>query len=300
MKKLLLALALISQIALAQRIDVQTVSSIKGTETGGFYYPVFSPKGDYLLTTSENYTGLKQYVFSNKSFKTITTDAGAGYGVQISADGTLLAYKKNTFINNLRHSSLITQSLATGKKTILVTPTRDAITPKFAANKPQYVKSKQLVATNITRTEATPVISIENQKMVIYNGSNRKVLIPNGLSASYIWPSISPDKRNIVYTVAGKGTFVCRIDGSNPVSIGKVNAPVWLNNQWIVGMDDKDDGQNTLSSTLIATTINGKTRQTILAPTGKMAMYPTASADGKHIAFNTDKGEIYILDIKIN
>jgi hypothetical protein len=36
-----------------------------------------------------------------------------------------------------------------------------------------------------------------------------------------------------------------------------------------------------------------------LTPRGVMAMYPAASADGKRIAFNTEKGEIYILNVSI-
>ena len=64
-------------------------------------------------------------------------------------------------------------------------------------------------------------------------------------------------------------------------------------------MEDKDDGEKLISSTLIAATIDGKIKQTVLTPTGVMAMYPAASADGKRIAFNTEKGEIYILNISI-
>ena len=299
MKKILLFFVLLSQISFAQQINVQSVSVIQGTETGRFYYPTFSPTGDYLLLTSESYVGLKQYSFVDKTVKTITSDNGAGYGVQISADGNTIAYKKTEFVNNLRQNSLISYSRITGKQVQLAGPTREPITSKFSANKPQFVKGKTLVRTNISTTELAPVICIEDQKMVLYTGNNRSVLTPNGVTASYIWPAISPDKKNIVYTVASKGTFVCRIDGSNAKSLGKLNAPVWINNQWLVGMDDKDDGQNVLSSTLIALTIDGKVRQTLATPTGKMAMYPAASADGSRIAFNTDKGELYLLNIQI-
>ena len=92
---------------------------------------------------------------------------------------------------------------------------------------------------------------------------------------------------------------MCNIDGTNPISLGKLGAPVWLNNTWIVGMDDKDDGEKLLSSQLVATTINAKTRQTITTPIGIMAMYPATSADGSKIAFNTEKGEMYLLNIEI-
>jgi len=299
MRKILLFFVLLGQFVSAQQIEVQSTVLIKSTETGGLYHPAFSPSGDYLLVTAENYAGLKMYSLGTKSLKTITPDAGAGYEVQISADGNTIVYKKTEFVRNLRNNSLISYSRSTGSQTQLVAPTREPITSRFAANKPLFVKGNKLVRNNISTAETTPVICIEDQKMVLYTAAKRRVLTPNGPLDSYIWPSISPDHKNIAYTVAGKGTFVCRIDGTNVKSLGKLNAPVWLNNQWIVGMDDKDDGEKLLSSTLVALSINGKVRQTITTPTGKMAMYPAASADGKRIAFNTDKGELYLLDIQI-
>jgi len=299
MKKLLLLIALSGQLLFAQQIQIQSVEQLKNTSSEKLFHPTFSPSGDYLLTTAENYAGLKMYSFTSKTFKTLTSDAGAGYGVQISADGNNIVYRKNEFVKNLKHTSLLSYSRVNGKQTQLLAPTRQLITSKFAANKPQYVVGSKLVRTNVTAAESTPVICIENQKMVLYTGSVRKVLTPNGEQASYIWPSVSPDKKNIVYTVASKGTFVCSITGTNVKSLGKLNAPVWLNNTWVIGMDDKDNGEKLLSSTIVALTIDGKTRQTLSTPAGKMAMYPAASADGSRIAFNTENGEVYLLNIQI-
>jgi Tol biopolymer transport system component len=99
--------------------------------------------------------------------------------------------------------------------------------------------------------------------------------------------------------VAAYGTFVCDINGENPVSLKKLNAPTWLNNEWVIGMNDKDDGDQVITSEIIAVTINGKIRQTLTTPFAKIAMYPAASADGKQIAFNSEKGQIYIMNIEL-
>jgi Tol biopolymer transport system component len=64
-------------------------------------------------------------------------------------------------------------------------------------------------------------------------------------------------------------------------------------------MDDRDDGYVMLSSGIVAATADGKTRQTLATPQVKIAMYPAASADGRRIAFNSSKGEIYLMDISI-
>jgi len=125
------------------------------------------------------------------------------------------------------------------------------------------------------------------------------VLTPNGEDKSYFWASVSPDGKHIVYTVAAYGTFVCNIDGTGAVSLGKLNAPVWINNLWVAGMNDLDDGDRIISSEIVAVSISGQLRQTLTTPQTKIAMYPSASADGTKIAFNSGEGRIYIMNIQI-
>ncbi|MGC3977246.1 MAG: hypothetical protein QM751_02830 [Paludibacteraceae bacterium] len=122
-------------------------------------------------------------------------------------------------------------------------------------------------------------------------------MTPNGSEKSYIWPSVSPDAMHIVYTVASKGTFVANIDGSNVKSLGKLNAPKWAGNKFIVGMNDIDDGEKLISSTIKVVSVDGKFSKTLTSPVN--AMYPSASADGSKIAFNTEKGEIYIMNVEL-
>jgi Tol biopolymer transport system component len=232
--------------------------------------------------------------------KVLTQEQGAGYDVKISADESAILFKKTEFIKNLRYTSLYQYSFTDNKTVKIENTVREKLTPVFAHNKPAFVKGKSLVKNaNITDSEITSFINIEDRKMALYKGNSKKILAPNGENASYFWASISPDGKHIVYTTATQGTFVCNIDGSNPVSLGKLNAPAWLNDNWIIGMDDIDDGAMILSSSLVASTIDGKVRQTLSVPSIKIALYPAASPDGKQIAFNTEYGEIYIMNINI-
>jgi Tol biopolymer transport system component len=300
MKKLLLLILLIGQSVLAQQIEIKSTELVKATESGGFYFAQFSPKGTYLLASSANYAGLTQIMLATQEVKILTQEPGAGYDVKISADESTVLFKKTEFIKNLRYTSLYQYSFTDSKTVKIANAVREKLTPVFVQNKPAFVKGKSLVKdANITDSEITSFINIEDKKMALYKGSSKKILTPNGENESYFWASVSPDGKRIVYTTAIKGTFVCNIDGSNSVSLGKINAPVWLNNQWIVGMDDKDDGTAILSSSLVASTIDGKVRQTLPTPSIKIALYPAASPDGKKIVFNTGNGEIYLMNITI-
>jgi Tol biopolymer transport system component len=298
MKKYLFLFVLLGQIAFAQKIEIASVELLNGTETGGYFHPVFSPQGTYLLTTAENYGGLNQHSLATNEVKTLTTDSGAGYDVRISADENTILFKKTEFVNNLRYTSLNQYSLKDKKQAKVEKATREKITPNFTGNNPVYVKGKSLVKAKNPAGKVAPFINIEDQKMVLYSENTRKILTPNGDNVSYFWASVSPAGKHIVYTVARGGTFVCNIDGSNPVSLGKLSAPKWLNNQWVVGMDDKDDGNVVTQSSIVVMTLNGKVRQTLATPLIPIAMYPSASPDGKQIAFNSEKGEIYIMNIK--
>lgn len=299
MKKLLLFFLVLAQIALAQQVNVLSIEKIKATDTGGYFYPKISPDNQFILMTRGNYSGLYQYSPVSKSLKTLNEDPGAGYKVQISDDGNTVLYNKTELIRKLRHNSLISQTISNGEKKVLVAPTREQITGKMVNSNPVYVKNRSLVKSNSVKpTDNLYLITIENQKMVLYKNGVRAELTPSGANASYIWPSISPDNKNIVYTVTGKGTYVCSVTGKNVTSLGKLNAPSWAGNRYVVGMDDRDDGEKLISSSLIITSIDGKLRKKLETPTGINAMYPSASKDGSRIAFNTDRGEVYLMQVE--
>ena len=92
-KLLLLSLILIGQLSYAQRIDIKSIQLLNGTEQGGYFHPVFSPKGTYLLTTTENYEGLNCHIIATHKIEKLVTDAGAGYGVSISDDENTNLFK---------------------------------------------------------------------------------------------------------------------------------------------------------------------------------------------------------------
>ena len=89
-----------------------------------------------------------------------------------------------------------------------------------------------------TMLVAQPTVSIQDQKMLVTNGEHSYVLAPNGDDASYFWASVSPDGKHLVYVTAKYGTFVCGINGENVRSMGRMNAPKWLDNNHVAGMQE--------------------------------------------------------------
>ena len=115
----------------------------------------------------------------------------------------------------------------------------------------------------------------------------------------YIWVSLSPDSKKILFTAAGKGTYICDLKGKILASLGYLNAPVWFNNEYVVGMEDKDDGHQVISSKIVMMSVANNTK-TEISTTGKIAMYPTASGKANRIAYHCENGEIENISIKVD
>lgn len=284
------------QTGFAQLVEVYKQEAIATSSAGGYFHPVFSPTSDYLVCTDINYKGLQKISLTDGKIQKLTEANGAGYKVNISDDGLNVLYRNVQLKQNRKYTALHMLNLSDGKSTELIAPTREAFTPAFSGSKPFFVKGTKLNRKTVPLADLKPVIQIEDRKMVIYSGNNRRIFTPNGESESYIWPSFSPDGSKIVYTVAGKGTFISTVDGKNVQSLGKLSAPKWLNNNIVIGMDDKYFGQELTSSEIIAVSIDGKARQTLAT---NKAIYPAPSSDARKIAFSNNEGQLFILNINV-
>ncbi len=135
-----------------------------------------------------------------------------------------------------------------------------------------------------------------NLKLNIVEGNKVTTLAPNGENERYLWPSFSPDGSKIAYTVSGKGTYVYEIATGSTTFIGKYRAPQWMGNDYVVAMNDSDDGYKITGSSVMVCATDGSFSQQV-TPDDMIAMFPSATPS--KIAFHTLEGEIYIIDITI-
>lgn len=295
MRKILFAMALgFSVSAMAQVLNVTSIEQVNLPERASV--AAISPQGDYLLLTSATNQGLTKLDLTTHQSQVLSTAPSAGHNVKISPDGQTVVYREGSFNKkHLRLSSLKSVNLATGASQELVKPTRDLqgyavdATSAGIVNKGKFSKK----AIGNAKAQNVPVLSInKGQLMITINGKTRK-LSPNGDQFSYMWASLSPDGTKVLYYQAAHGAYVCDLDGSNVRKVGKMRAPVWYDNNTVVGMLDLDDGEFIYASTIVAATLDGKTQT--LTDDATIAMYPHA-ADGK-IAFSTPAGEAYIIHV---
>lgn len=295
MRKLLFALTLgFSMSAMGQVLNVTSIDKVNLPDKAAV--AAISPQGDYLLLTSATNQGLTKLNLMTGQSQTLSTAPSAGHNVKISPDGQTVVYREGSFNDkHLRYSTLKSVNLATGATQVLVKPTRDlqgyaaSATTVGTVNKGKFSKK----AIGAAKAQNLPVLSIDKGKLMITVNGKTRNLSPNGTGYSYLWPSLSPDGTQVLYYLAAHGTYVCNLDGTGVRKVGKMRAPVWYDDNTIVGMMDLDDGEFIYASTIVAATLDGTTQT--LTGDETIAMYPHAAC-GK-IAFSTPAGEAYIINV---
>ncbi|MEG2149938.1 MAG: hypothetical protein RRY36_01770 [Bacteroidaceae bacterium] len=286
-RNVLILILLISVVGIsAQRISIKKTYAINGQTKNTAYYPVLSQDGQQLLFTSENYVGLSHYDFGTATQTKVSEVVGAGYEPSFDNNNRTILYKQETRVDGRRYKSLMSydQSLKRSKR--LIAPKRRMTDVKAVQQQRGLKKS------------STAIVRSEDLQVVVYRGTKRTVLEPVGKVAGYIWVSLSPNGKMILFVAAGKGAFVSDLNGRILASLGNLSAPVWYNDNIVLGAEEKDNGDFITASTIVAVSLNGKMKQR-LTPAYLIAMNPTASADAGRIAYNTQNGMIYVMDVEV-
>ncbi len=235
-----------------------------------------SPAGDYVLLTTGSNKGLQRYDVAAKTTTVLSEAEGAGYNVQISADGQEVVYRETTVgRDQLRRNNIVRKNFTKQRRNIIARGQRDM----------------EKMAT----TDAKATVTISDRLMVLRQNGTTTTLAPNGTDKSYIWASISPDGTKLCYYVCGEGCYVSNIDGTRPQFIAHaLRAAKWYDNNTLVGMADEDDGEFITASTIVAYTLDG--RHQVLTDNTMIAMYPSVAKN--LIVFGTEDGSTYMLNVK--
>lgn len=235
-----------------------------------------SPDGDYVLLTTGSNKGLQRYDVATKTTTVLSEAEGAGYNVQISADGQEVVYRETTVgRDQLRRNNIVRKNFTRQRRNVIARGQRDM-------NK-------------MATTDAKVTVTISDRLIVLNQGGKTTTLAPNGTDKSYIWASVSPDGTKLCYYVCGEGCYVSNINGTNPQFIAHaLRAAKWYDNNTLVGMADEDNGEFITASAIVAYTLDG--RHQVLTDNTMIAMYPSVAKN--LIVFGTEDGSTYMLNVK--
>ena len=298
-----LLLILLSLSASGQELRMRSVTRVKPADSKTYMLTGTVPGSHFLLVTEEGYAGLFLLDSKRGKIRKITSDAGAGYEPAITGDGKSVIYRSDTFSEQKKYTSLYRYDLVTGETATLLDKERGVLPAAVSGNR-VLIKSDNKSRIENTGSELLKgtgddvFIVIEDLVPVLYAGGERKPIRPSG-EGYYIWVSLSPDKSKIVYNFQGRNTFICNREGRILYDAGKINAPKWLNDNIIIGMDDKDDGHRVVSSEIVYYSLPAEKKSYLTDTETRTEMYPFPVSGGKKLAFCTGEGDIFIMKIRV-
>jgi hypothetical protein len=297
------ALAAACLAAHAQIFTSVSVKVVPGTGSADVKMAGISPQGDYVLTTTGSNKGLNRVELSTGRVRKLTSAAGAGFQPVVSDDGRWVICREVRFTeDHSRMTSLMNVSAESGSGIELSAPVREIKAYGFRDNTAYTMDADDniQVQKGLSRDLAdvdAPRIFLEDLQLMLYRDGETVRLSPNGTEAAYIWSSLSPDGKRILYYVSGQGAYVCDLDGKNVVFISHdCRAPKWYDDNTVIGMDDKDDGESLLSSCIVAYTLDGQSQQ--LTSPETMTMYPHCAQKKNIVACSTNRDEIVVIYLK--
>lgn len=304
-----IVMVMFTSMLYSQKLTVVKTEKIIDKSQANCYFPKLSPDGSKLFFTTSNFKGLWYYDFGTKNIVEVTSDNGAGYEYSFSKDGRSVFYR----LNNLNDRGLrVSQSII---KRDLNSFTSQVIASGAELSTPKVLINSNVAFTSdykITVKSSDPLLQksspsdigteafacIEHQKITLYKNGNKKILAPLG-EGNYIWPSVSPDGTKLLFTLAGRGTYISDLEGNILVSLGYADAPKWSpDNNWVMYMVDRDNGLEVTSSDIYASSSDGKLKYQLTDTKDIHEMYPEWSSDIKKAAFHSEDGSLYIIELK--
>lgn len=298
MKKIILIVSslLFISATYAQELKIGETHKVNIQNEEKIYHPIISEDGSKLLYTSEDYKGLKLYDLATNLTVEINDMQGGGFSPAISYDNKYVYYRVNRVLDKLNNVGVNRYDVDKKNAIEIISPTR-ADVKIIPQQKKIIVKTDKKVIGNSGKKRA--IVSEDYNSIILNQEGKESKLNPVSDAHSYLWVSLSPDGKKILFVEPYKGIFTCDLNGDNLKSYGKGDNPVWLGNSFIVATKSKDDGYVVTSSRLYA--INALTGNAIaLTPEEIMAEEATVANGAEKIAYSTQAGELYIIDVQIS
>ncbi len=271
-----------------------------------------SHAGDYALLTSDVSNGLARYDFKSGELSVISDAVGAGLSPVISADDSSVAYRVVSYDDtHRRFTAARVVNLNTGEDTELIAPSRTlcgigvsgdvatAVEGRDVMPVKRYVPRQGQRRIRDARGDGqVPVLSIDRGQLLITIGESTRVFSPCGTrGTSYIWASISPNGKRVMFYLIGSGIYTCDLNGDDVTFVADLHAPVWYDDSTIIAMNDIDGEYTQVSSELVAVDLGSGERQVLCGNSEFIAMYPQASASAGIVAFTTRDGTPYLMQL---
>lgn len=250
----------------------------------GLMAPVWSPKGDKIAVTTDNFAGIIVANADGSDMRIVTNDAGAGYKMTWNADGNQIVGRTNITEGARMMHEIKSYDVTTGESRILVAKSRTTAAPTLkAAGLSRTANGVYDIMTSDPANAAKSIGAL--------NGFKDKTIIN---------PALSPDGTQVAFQIPGNGMWIINADGSDLRSLGKGSHPAWLpDGKTLVYTVVTDNGSQFTGSTLYAMDLASGKAVILTQQSDMIPLTPAVSPDGKKVAFeNAIDASIYVVTLK--
>jgi hypothetical protein len=263
-----------------------------------------SPNGKSILVTKPHYQGLYLIDLKTGATKTLTEQQGAGYQPDFSDHSKYVCFRSDDFTHKIRLSSVYRVKLRHPDSTLLYAEGRNVTCPEIIGNDIIYSVDGKLKANHFhwwlfTRPDEKTFVQLQDLQPVLYQRGFKKTFCPSG-EGSYLWVSLSPNRKRMVYYVVGKGAFVSDLNGKILLSAGDLMSPRWMNNDCVSGVAvHGDSGKSTATDVVFFSVKTGK--RFVLTPTASInERNPYPLLKGKKMIYQTTSGALQLVTFSVH
>ncbi len=298
----LLLLSLLICCSCVPYVKISSSKQVSPNIKGDYTIAGICSDGKAMLVTKPLYTGLYLIDLKSGNTRTLTNLPGAGYQPAFSKDGRSLVFRTDDFSEKKRTSSLYLLRLDSGDTTVILRRGRIVSPPVVVGNDIAYTVNGRLKTHGFDWSPmGHPIekihVQLEDLQPVIWSEGIKRVYKPSG-EGSYIWVSLSPDRRKMVYHLAGKGTFVSDLYGRILLSADDLANPKWLNNNYIIGVKPRGYGSGYLTTDVVAFSVKTGKKLTLTNTASVNERNPYPFDNGRAIAYQTSTGTFHVIKLK--
>ena len=295
MKRLIFTIAVAALLlpAMAQVVEVASLSRLLEGVEGPAFFPVLDQQGKRLLFLGEN-GALKLHDFVDGVTATVTQDYVAGHDACFGGDGKVYFVTQEVGEDHLVYRTGHAYDMAQGKVANLSGPEHGPMRAVPAT------RGGALRAPGHDYKSGSDIGSAawaEGSTLHVIVGGDERVFSPVNSWAGYLWASLSPDCKRVAFFAAGKGIVIIDLRGQMLAMLGNYEMPCWYNNDYLVAQNAKDDGHQFTSSQILLLKADGTFTAELTKPSS-MAMQPTCG--GGRIVYSTIDGLLYEMKINIH
>lgn len=279
-KLLALTAVFVAASATAETVEIEVTGAVELKVPGYACHPVLSPDGALLLYSSADHTGLNAYDLDNGAVTLLDESAAAGFAPVFSTDSRKVYYRTAVVVDGLVSRDVRCVDVLTGRSVRLLEPTR----------KPLSLQSLD---------RSTYAVADYDHIDVAVDGNLRSVS-PVKDAHSYLWASISPDGRRLLFNEPFEGVFVSDLDGSNARRIApKGDFPSWIDNGAVAFVVTRDDGYVVTDASITVFDLDTESSVSV-TPENVIVSELTSSPATGDVVYSTVGGDMYRMNVTVN